>query len=124
MSFLAADHANFQDSNRSPTGSCPPTRLDARAVRECGPRKAAADAEASLTVAADAAWLDLDVDVLDEQALPATSYRQPGGLRWDELGRAGRAARSVATQPAPGRRETSRGPRGCSWARSGVAATS
>jgi arginase len=30
-------------------------------------------------------WVHLDVDVLDEQAMPATDYLMPDGLQWDEL---------------------------------------
>jgi arginase len=30
-------------------------------------------------------WLHLDLDVLDEDVLPAVSYPQPLGLEWDEL---------------------------------------
>ena len=30
-------------------------------------------------------WIHLDVDVLDEAAMPATDYLMPGGLAWDEL---------------------------------------
>jgi arginase len=30
-------------------------------------------------------WIHLDVDVLDELAMPATDYLMPGGLEWDEL---------------------------------------
>lgn len=30
-------------------------------------------------------WLHVDVDVLDEVAMPATDYLMPGGLDWDEL---------------------------------------
>jgi arginase len=30
-------------------------------------------------------WIHLDVDVLDERAMPATDYHMPGGLGWDEL---------------------------------------
>lgn len=30
-------------------------------------------------------WLHLDLDVLDVQALPAVTYRQPLGLDWDEF---------------------------------------
>ena len=30
-------------------------------------------------------WLHLDVDVLDEAAMPATDYLMPDGLGWDEL---------------------------------------
>ncbi|MCT9142656.1 arginase family protein [Streptomyces violarus] len=30
-------------------------------------------------------WIHLDVDVLDDAAMPAVDYRQPGGLTWQEL---------------------------------------
>lgn len=30
-------------------------------------------------------WLHLDLDALDEQALPAVTYPQPGGLGWDDI---------------------------------------
>ncbi|MGH3023790.1 MAG: arginase family protein, partial [Gaiellaceae bacterium] len=30
-------------------------------------------------------WIHLDVDVLDEAAMPATDYLMPGGLEWEEL---------------------------------------
>ena len=30
-------------------------------------------------------WIHLDVDALDEAAMPATDYLMPGGLEWDEL---------------------------------------
>jgi arginase len=30
-------------------------------------------------------WVHLDVDVLDEGAMPATDYLMPGGLEWEEL---------------------------------------
>jgi arginase len=30
-------------------------------------------------------WLHLDLDALDEHELPAVTYAQPQGLRWDEL---------------------------------------
>ncbi len=30
-------------------------------------------------------WIHLDIDVLDERAMPATDYLLPGGLEWDEL---------------------------------------
>jgi arginase len=33
----------------------------------------------------DRFWIHLDVDVLDEAAMPATDYLMPGGLEWDEL---------------------------------------
>jgi len=30
-------------------------------------------------------WLHVDLDVLDERALPAVTYRQPGGLGWEDV---------------------------------------
>jgi arginase len=41
--------------------------------------------EAAARLAGAPAWLHLDLDVLDETALPAVSYPQPSGLDWDEL---------------------------------------
>jgi arginase len=35
----------------------------------------------------DQLWLHLDVDVLDDEIMPAVDSRQPGGMSWDELGR-------------------------------------
>jgi arginase len=52
-------------------------------VRERGP--AAVGAEAAARLARRPAWLHLDLDVLDEGALPAVSYPQPLGLDWDEF---------------------------------------
>jgi arginase len=30
-------------------------------------------------------WLHFDVDVLDQDAFPATDYLMPNGMSWDEL---------------------------------------
>jgi arginase len=57
--------------------------LTAPEVRERGPAQVGADAAARLS--GGPAWLHLDLDVLDETALPAVSYPQPLGLDWDEL---------------------------------------
>jgi arginase len=48
---------------------------------------AAAGARAAQRLAGDGRrfWVHLDVDVLDEQAMPATDYLMPDGLQWDEL---------------------------------------
>jgi arginase len=35
--------------------------------------------------AVDGLWIHLDVDVLDDQLMPAVDYRLPGGLSWTEL---------------------------------------
>jgi arginase len=50
-------------------------------LRAAGAGAAAADAADRL----GRFWIHLDVDVLDEVALPATDYLMPGGLEWDEL---------------------------------------
>jgi arginase len=57
--------------------------LTAPEVREGGPRRVGETAAARL--AGRPAWLHLDLDVLDETALPAVSYPQPLGLDWDEV---------------------------------------
>jgi arginase len=57
--------------------------LTAPELRERGVGRAGE--EAAATLAGRPAWLHLDLDVLDETALPAVSYPQPLGLDWDEL---------------------------------------
>ena len=57
--------------------------LTAPEVHEGGCARVGADAAARL--AGCPAWLHLDLDVLDEGALPAVSYPQRLGLGWDEL---------------------------------------
>ena len=54
------------------------------AVRSDGARQTGERAAASL---ADRGrfWLHLDVDVLDQEAFPATDYLMAGGMSWDEL---------------------------------------
>ncbi len=52
-------------------------------VRERGP--AAVGTEAAARLARRPAWLHLDLDVLDERALPAVSYPQALGLDWHEF---------------------------------------
>ncbi|HEV2075624.1 MAG TPA: arginase family protein [Thermoleophilaceae bacterium] len=57
--------------------------LTAPEVAGDGPGKVGRQAAARL--AGRAAWLHLDLDVLDAEALPAVTYPQAGGLGWDEL---------------------------------------
>ena len=57
--------------------------LTAPVVRERGAARVGEEAAARL--AQRPAWLHLDLDVLDQAALPAVSYPQPRGLDWDEL---------------------------------------
>ena len=68
-------------------------RLTARELRTRGP---AAVGTQVAGAADEPAWLHLDLDVLDERALPAVSYPQADGLGWDELvALAGPLARSA-----------------------------
>lgn len=57
--------------------------LTALELRGRGPERAGEEAVARLT--GRPAWLHLDLDVLDEEALPAVTYPQPLGLDWGEL---------------------------------------
>jgi arginase len=54
-------------------------------LRTRGLASSGAQAAARLAERAERYWIHLDVDVLDEQAMPATDYVMPGGLEWDEL---------------------------------------
>jgi arginase len=61
-------------------------QIDAPAIREIGPDRAARDSLAHLDPV-ESLWVHLDLDALDEAELPAVSYPQAGGLSWDELER-------------------------------------
>jgi arginase len=52
------------------------------ALRSRGFRRSGQEAARRL---AERYWIHLDVDVLDERAMPATDYLMAGGLEWDEL---------------------------------------
>jgi len=58
--------------------------VDATAVTERGAAAVGRQAAARLA-GTDGIWLHLDLDVLGQDSLPAVSYRQPGGLDWDQL---------------------------------------
>jgi arginase len=57
--------------------------LTAPELRERGAAQVGTDAAAWLSESP--AWLHIDLDVLDEEVLPAVSYPQSLGLDWDEL---------------------------------------
>ena len=57
-----------------------PDDLRAQGLGEAGELAAA-----RLAVDPGRFWIHLDVDVLDERAMPATDYLMPGGLEWEEL---------------------------------------
>ena len=54
-------------------------------LRAAGPGAAARSSAERLAERAGRFWLHLDVDVLDEVAMPATDYLMPAGLEWEEL---------------------------------------
>ena len=60
-------------------------RFDAAGLIRDGAEATAARALAALDADRRPLWLHLDVDVLDEAALPAVSYPQAGGPDWPQL---------------------------------------
>jgi arginase family enzyme len=76
---LGIARTSFARTSRARTAQhpCPDRARGARAQRrQRGGRRAARLAERP-------AWLHLDLDVLDERALPAVSYPQPLELDWE-----------------------------------------
>ncbi|MFJ8714067.1 arginase family protein [Streptomyces violaceus] len=61
--------------------------MELDSVRDLGAAEAARRAVGLLTGDGAGAgyWIHLDVDVLDDAAMPAVDYRLPGGLTWQEL---------------------------------------
>jgi arginase len=61
------------------------TVVDGPEVRESGATSALGKAQAAVTrPGAEGFWVHLDVDVLDDDLMPAVDYRHPGGLSWEE----------------------------------------
>jgi arginase len=76
----AVDIAPLLDGDLAELLVLSPEDLRAQGLREAG--------ELSVTRLAERAgrfWIHLDVDVLDEHAMPATDYLMPDGLEWEEL---------------------------------------
>jgi arginase len=59
--------------------------VDATAITEIGAARVGQETERRLASAVELAWLHLDLDVLDPDALPAVTYPQPRGLDWHDL---------------------------------------
>jgi arginase len=57
-------------------------RMSAEEITAAGPAEVGERWERTLG-AGRSAWLHLDLDVLDDEALPAVTYPQPRGLDWD-----------------------------------------
>lgn len=61
------------------------TVVDGPEVRESGAASALGKALAAVTrPGVEGFWVHLDVDVLDDDLMPAVDYRHPGGLSWEE----------------------------------------
>lgn len=73
----AEDIAGLLDGELSDLEVLPPEVLRTRGL-------AASGAHAAEHLA-DGFWIHLDVDILDERAMPATDYLMPDGLEWAEL---------------------------------------
>ena len=84
VALLGHRRAEDDPDVKEELGFLPPElfHLDATAVLQQGPAAVAEEAERHVTDAADGTWLHLDLDVLDERALPAVTYPQPAGLDW------------------------------------------
>lgn len=61
------------------------TLLEVTAVRQKGMLKTGKETAVRLAEIPGCFWLHIDLDVLDETALPAVDYLMPGGLFWEEL---------------------------------------
>ena len=77
----AVDIAGLLDGELADLLVLSPDDLRAQGLGEAG-----ADAAKGLQTEAERFWVHFDVDVLDEQAMPATDYLMPGGLEGDEVG--------------------------------------
>ena len=61
------------------------TVLDRPEVREAGTARTLGKALAAVSrPGTDGFWVHMDVDVLDDDLMPAVDYRYPGGLSWNE----------------------------------------
>jgi len=61
------------------------TLIDAETALARGPGEVGAEIARRIAPDGRGAWLHIDLDVLDEDVMPAVSYPQPDGLEWDDL---------------------------------------
>jgi arginase len=76
----AADIADLRAATLAALEVLGPDELRARGLGAAGARAAQ-----RLGAHGRPFWIHLDLDVLDERAMPATDYLMPEGLEWDEL---------------------------------------
>lgn len=73
------------DGALDPAVAAPAIRLYDAAALHGGAARVGGEVAAAFAAAPSRFWLHLDLDVLDESAMPAVDYRMPGGLTWDQL---------------------------------------
>jgi arginase len=95
-------HGDGTDNNRGRfVADTRISAIDLDDLRARGLRRAVDDSLAVLTASdVDGFWVHIDVDVLDDDVMPAVDYRNPDGLSWEELTTIVRA--SIATGHARG----------------------
>jgi arginase len=71
--------------------------VEARAIRRGDPERLGRYVAERLEAQAGRFWVHFDVDVFDEEEMPAVTYPQPDGLDWDQLGA---LLRPLASSPA------------------------
>jgi arginase len=59
--------------------------FDVEAVRRLGEAKLGNEAAKQFEMKSQRFWLHLDLDVLDQDIMPAVDYRMPHGLSWEEV---------------------------------------
>ena len=76
----AADIADLRAGTLAALEVLGPDELRAQGLRAAGARAAQ-----RLGAGGRPFWIHLDLDVLDERAMPATDYLMPKGVEWNEL---------------------------------------
>jgi arginase len=86
LAYGTRDHLHDKDFIETPYPSTL-KRLDIQKVHALG-EKSVIEAVTRVTQPQlDGFWIHLDVDVLDDEIMPAVDYRMKDGLSWDELSR-------------------------------------
>ncbi len=97
LGYRDADEASREHA-LEPTVVAPGIHLfDAQMVRKEGPAVLGTNTANALSTNPGRFWLHLDLDVLDQDILPAVDYLMPNGLNWDEVTA---LVRPLATSPA------------------------
>jgi arginase len=85
MGFRDAEQA-IADGAPNPALLVPEMKLfNAQALRRLGGVNVGNEAAKRFEKKSQKFWLHLDLDVLDQDVMPAADYRMPNGLSWDEV---------------------------------------